>query len=237
MGNVLGCVRGPNEECPVDPKNAPLRPESKELKGRRYFQRKKRKLDNSWPVEPLDSPGCETVTSEAVGSSQEPQNDPGGNVEESQTGMEVKTHLSRHIYRESLNGGICVGEEPVSILRDSCHQPHEKLPAGISSDSEKSSSAVEKKLHDISTASRAAPAREGVLMKKQMVPQLRRAVSFGAAEHMLPTLRVSDGSGNEETVATIICSSHANRRRRGRAFSFSGYIQHYPVSADHKVNL
>lgn len=238
MGNACGCVRGPKEECYVDPKKAPLRPESKELKGRRYFQRKKKRSDISWSVEPPDSPGCEYITSEDIGVSQEPQNDPGGKVEESQTGRAVETHLSS---QESLSGGICVGEEPVSIFRDSCHQPHKKLTSRISSDSERSNYAVDRRLHEISTASRVAPAREGVLVKRLMVPQLRRAVSFGAAEHTMPTLRVSDGSGNEETFAEFMCGSEANGRRRRRTSSFSGYI-HYPVStkcvsADHKVNL
>lgn len=238
MGNVCGCVRGPKEECYVDPKKAPLRPESKELKGRRYFQRKNQRKSDIRPVEPPDRPGCEAVMSEVVGVSREPQNVPGGNVEESQTGMEGETHLSS---KESLSGGICVGEEPVSIFRDSCHQPHKKLTPRISSDSEWSSSAVDRRLHDISTASRVAPAREGVLVKRLMVPQLRRAVSFGAAERTLPTLRVGDASRNEETFAEFMCGSEANGRRGRRASSFSGYI-HYPVSAkcvsaDHKVNL
>lgn len=238
MGNVCGCVRGPKEECYVDPKKAPLRPESKELKGHRYFQRKKRKSDISPPVEPPDSPGCEAVTSEVVGVSREPQNDRGGNVEECQKGMEGETHLSS---KESLSGGICAGEELVSIFRDSCHQPHKKLTSRISSDSERSSSMVDRGLQDISIASRVAPAREGVLVKRLMVPQLRRAVSFGAAEHTLPTLRVTDGTGNEETFAEFMCGSEANGRRRRRAASFSGYI-HFPlsakcVSADHKVNI
>lgn len=231
MGNVCGCVRGPKEECYVDPKKAPLRPEPKDLKGRRYFQRKKRKSDISRPVEPPDSPGCEAVTSEVAGVSREPQNDPGGNVEESQTGMEGETQLSS---KESLSGGICVGEEPVSIFRDSCHQPHKKFTSRISSDSERSSSAVDRRLHDISPASR-------VLVKRLTVPQLRRAVSFGAAEHTLPTLRVSGGSGNDEAFAEFMRGSEANGRRRPRSSSFSGYM-HYPVSAkcvsaDHKVNL
>lgn len=226
MGNVFGCVRGPKEECRVDPKKAPLRPESKELRGRRYFQRKKRKSDISRPVEPPDSPGCEADTSEVVCVSREPQNDPGGNVEESQTGMSVETHLSS---QERLSGGICVGEEPVSIFRGFCHQPRKKLTPRISSDSQRSSSAVDRSLHDISAASRVAPAREGVLVKRLMVP---RAVSFGAAEHTLPTLRV------EETFTEFVCGSETNGKR---ASSFSGYI-HYPVSAkcvsaDHKVNL
>lgn len=237
MGNVFGCVRGPKEECHVDPKKAPLRPESKELKGRRYFQRKKRKSDISGSVVPPDSPGCEPITSEVVGVSREPQNDRQGKVE-SQTGIAVETHLSS---QESLSGCICVGEESVLIFRDSFHQPDKKLPSRISSDSKRSSSAVDRRLHDISTASKVAPAREGVLVKRLMVPQLRRAVSFGAAEHTLPTLRVSDGSGNEETFAEFMCGSEADGRRRRRASSFSGYI-HYPVSAkcvsaDHKVNL
>ncbi|GAA6101616.1 dystonin isoform X17 [Tachysurus ichikawai] len=41
MGNVCGCVRGHKDECYVDPSKAPFSPASKELKGRRYFQRRK----------------------------------------------------------------------------------------------------------------------------------------------------------------------------------------------------
>lgn len=213
MGNVCGCVRVPKEECYVDPKKAPLRPESKELKGRRYFQRKKKKSDFLQPVEPLSNPGCEAVTSEAVGVSGEPQNDPDWNAEE-------ETHLSR---QESLSWGIYVGEVPVFTVRDSQHELH------------KSRSTVDKRLHDISTTSRVAPAREGLLDKERMRCQLRRSASFGAIEHTLQTLRFSGRSRNEETFARIIWGCQANRRRR--ASSCSGYIQHYPVSANHKVNL
>lgn len=231
MGNVFGCVRGPKEECYVDPKKAPLGSELKDRKGRRYFQRKRRKLDISLAVEALDSPGCEAVTSEA-GSL---ENDPGG-MEESRPGMEVETHLSS---QGSLSRGVCVGEQPVSLLRHSCHQPHKRLTQEISSDSDRGGCTVAKTL--ISTTPRVAPAGDG-LPVKLTGPQLRRAVSFGAAEQTPSTLRVNDGSANEETFAKIIWSSQANMGLRPRASSFSGYIQHYLVSAkcastDHKVNL
>nr|XP_014346487.1 PREDICTED: uncharacterized protein LOC106704297 [Latimeria chalumnae] len=42
MGNVCGCVRGQKEECSIDPAKAPLSHE-KHSRGRKYFQRKKRK--------------------------------------------------------------------------------------------------------------------------------------------------------------------------------------------------
>lgn len=217
MGNVFGCVRVPKEECSVDPKKAPLRPESKELKGRRYFQRKKRKSDFLLPVEPLNNPGCEAVTSEAVSIDGEPQNDPDWNAEEEET------HLSR---QESPSREVNVGEVPVIIVRDSQHQPHREITPKTPTDSDKSRSTVDKRLHDISTTSRVAAGREGL-----MHHQLRRSASFGAIEQ---TLRCSDGSRNEEMFAKIIWDCQADRRR---ASSCSGYIQHYPGSAHHKVNL
>lgn len=213
MGNVCGCVRGPKEECYVDPNKAPLRPQSRELKGRRYFQRKKRKSDISQPVEPFHNPRCE------------PLNDPEGNVEESQIGLDAEAHSSR---QESPSRG----EVAVLILRDSHHRPHEKLTTKISTDGVRSGSTQDKKPQDISTASRAAAAGEGLSAKKR-----GRSVSLGAVERTPQTLRVSDRSGNEDAVAKIICGSQANRTGRGRASSCSGYTQHYPVCAHHKVNL
>lgn len=239
MGNVCGCVRGPREECYVDPKKAPLRPESKAVKGRRYFHSNKRKSKISGPVDPLNNPGCEAVTSEAVGISGEPQNDPEWNVEESQAGQEVGTCLSR---QGSLSRGVCVGEVPLLTLRDSYYQPHKTLTPKTSTDDDRGRTTADKNLHEISVTSRVPKAREALLVKKLICRQLSRAVSFGAVEHTLQTLRVSDRSRNEEAFAKIICGSQATRRRRRRASSCSGYIQHYPFSAksattDHKVNL
>lgn len=225
MGNVCGCVRFPKEECYVDPKKAPLRPESKELKGHRYFQRKKRKSDFLQPVEPLNNPGCEAATSETVSISREPQNDPDWNAEE-------ETHLSR---QESLSRGFNVGEAPVFIVRASQHQPQQEITPKISTDSDSSRSTVDKRLHDINTTSRVAPGREGLLAKELMRHQLSRSASFGVVEHTLHVLRFSDRPRNEETSAKIIWGCQANRTRR--ASSCSGYIQHYPVPADYKVNL
>lgn len=224
MGNVCGCVRVLKEERNVDPKKAPLRPESKELKGHRYFQRKKRKSDVLQPVEPLNNPGCEAVTSEAVSISRQPQNDPDLNAEE-------ETRLSR---QESLSRGVNVGEVPVFIIRDSQHQPHKEITPKTSTDSDTSRSTVDKRLCGINMTSRIAPGREGLLAKELMRRQLSRSASFGVVEHTLHTLRFCDRSSNEETSAKIICGCQANRRRRA---SCSGYIQHYPVPADHKVNL
>lgn len=248
MGNICGYVRGPKEECYVDPKKAPLRPESKELKGRRYFQRKKRKSEDVQPVESLRSPGSEAVTSEAICSSAEPQHGPDGNTEEFQAGLEkpseVETHLSR---RESLSRGVYVGEVPVLILRDSCNQPLGKrlayrLGRFSTEQTDGDRSTVEGKLHGINTTSRGASARDGLFVKKLLRRQLRRAVSFGAVEHMLRTLRGNDIPGSEETFAKIIWGSQAYRTRRRRSYTCSGYVEHLPApakcfSAPHKVNL
>uniref|UniRef100_A0AAR2M6F8 Dystonin n=1 Tax=Pygocentrus nattereri TaxID=42514 RepID=A0AAR2M6F8_PYGNA len=67
MGNVCGCVRGHKEECYVDPTKAPLSPVPKELRGRRYFQRrKKRKSGEFHPDESLRSKGGESYQSETL---------------------------------------------------------------------------------------------------------------------------------------------------------------------------
>lgn len=253
MGNVCGCVRGPKEECYVDPKKAPLRPDSKELKGRRYFQRKKRKSKDFQPVESLRSPRSQDADSgEAIFTSAVPQHGPDGNTEQSQAGLdkpsEVETHLSR---QESLSRGVYVGEVPVLILRDPCNQPLDKRLAyrlgrfsTEQTDDDKSRSTAEGKLHGINTTSRCASARDGLFVKKLLQRQLRRAVSFGAVEHMLLNLRGNDRPGSEETFAKIIWGSQANRRRRRRqrAYTCSGYVEHLPAPAkciptQHEVNL
>lgn len=246
MGNICGCVRGPKEECYVDPKKAPLRPESKELKGRRYFQRKKRKSADFQPVVSPRSPGSEAVTSEAICSGAEPQHGPDGNTEEPQVQLDkpsqVETHLSR---QESLSRGVYVGEVPVLILRDPSNQISKRLVYrsgrfSEQTDGDRSLFAVEAKLHG--TTSRGAPAKDGLLAKKLIRRQLRRAVSFGAVEHMLRTLRGNDRPGSEETFAKIIWGSQAHRRRRRRASTCSGYEEHLPapakcISTQREVNL
>lgn len=241
MGNICGCVHSPKEECYVDPKKAPLRPESKQLKGRRYFQRKKRKSEDFQPVESLRSPRSQDVTREAIFTSAEPQHGPNESREESQVGLdkpsEVETNLSR---QESLSRGVYVGEVPVLVLRDPWNQPLGRSRvyrlgrfSTEQTDSDKSRSTVEGKLLGVNTTSRRAPARDGLFVKKLLHRQLRRAVSFGAVEHMLLTLRGNDRPGSEETFAKIIWGSQANRRRRRkqRAYTCSGYIEHLPAPA------
>lgn len=250
MGNVCGCVRGPKEECYVDPRKAPLNPDSKELKGRRYFQRKKRKSEGFQPAGSLRASGSEAVTSEAICSSAEPRHGPDGNTGASRAELdkpsEVETHLSR---QESISRSVYVGEVPVLILRDPCNQSVRKRLAyrpgrftAEQTDADRSISTVEAKLHGINTTSRGAPAKEGLLVKRLLQRQLRRAVSFGAVEHMLRTLRGNDRPGSEETFAKIIWDSQAHRRRRRRAYTCSGYVERLLppakcISTQHEVNL
>ncbi|XP_075932663.1 dystonin isoform X1 [Anarhichas minor] len=249
MGNICGCVRGPKEECYVDPKKAPLSLESKEHKGRRYFQRKKRKSGAFRPAEgPLRSPGCEAIATDSICSSAEPQGGPDGNAEESQAELgkpsEVKKHLSR---QDSLSTGVYVGEVPVLILRDPCNQSSKRLAHRLGrfsteqTEDSRSRSTVGGKLRCINTTSRGASAKDGLLVKRLLQRQLRRAVSFGAVEHMLRTLRGNDGPGSEETFAKIIWGSQAHRRRRRRAYTCSGYVEHLPapakcISTQHEIS-
>uniref|UniRef100_A0A671KRT7 Dystonin n=1 Tax=Sinocyclocheilus anshuiensis TaxID=1608454 RepID=A0A671KRT7_9TELE len=65
MGNMCGCVRGSKEECYVDPTKAPISPAQKELSGRRYFQRrKKRKSAEFSATDSLRSHGAESCRSD-----------------------------------------------------------------------------------------------------------------------------------------------------------------------------
>ncbi|KAK9541668.1 hypothetical protein VZT92_001694 [Zoarces viviparus] len=249
MGNICGCVRGPKEECYVDPKKAPLSLESKEHKGRRYFQRKKRKSGAFRPADgSLRSPGCEAIATDSICSNAEPQGGPDGNAEESQAELgkpsEVKTHLSR---QDSLSTGVYVGEVPVLILRDPCNQSSKRLAHRLGrfsteqTEDSRSRFTVGGTLRCINTTSRGASAKDGLLVKKLLQRQLRRAVSFGAVEHMLRTLRGNDGPGSEETFAKIIWGSQAHRRRRRRAYTCSGYVEHLPapakcISTQHEIS-
>ncbi|KAK5908366.1 hypothetical protein CgunFtcFv8_016433 [Champsocephalus gunnari] len=236
MGNICGCVRGPKEECYVDPKKAPLSLESKELKGRRYFQRKKRKSGDFQAAGSLRSlRRGEAVATEANCSSAEPKGVPVENPEESQAGLDKTTVLKKHVSRQdSISTGVYVGEVPVLVLRDPSNQTIKRLayrPGRFFTDDDRSRSSVEGKLHCIKSTPRGASPKDGLLVKRLLQRQLRRAVSFGAVEHMLRTLRGNDRTESEETFAKIICGSQAHRRRRRRAHTCSGYIDHLPAPA------
>lgn len=247
MGNICGCVRGPKEESYVDPKKAPLSPESKELKGRRYFQRKKRKSEEFRPVESLGSQGSRTIKSGDTLGGTEPQNGPVGSTveihERIERPSERETHLSR---QSSISKGVYVGEVPVFISREPCNQPLSQRLAyrrfsADKAESDRSRSSTEEKLHCINTTSRGITAKDGLLGKKLLQRQLRRAVSFGAVEHMLRTLRGNDRPGSEEAFSKIIWGTQVHRRRRRRAYTCSDYVEPLQASAkcifsQHKVN-
>ncbi|CAB1457689.1 unnamed protein product [Pleuronectes platessa] len=174
MGNVCGCVRGPKEECYVDPKKAPLNLEPKERKGRRYFQRKKRKSGDFQPAGPLRAAGSEAIkSSEAVCGSAELQNGPDGSTEDNLVKPpEVEEDLSR---QGSISKGVFVGEVPVLILRDSGDQPLGKKLAYRFGRFSSEQLDVEEKLRCINPASIGVSAKDGLLVKKLLQRQLRRA--------------------------------------------------------------
>lgn len=222
MGNICGCVRGPKEDCYVDPKKAPLKPGSRELKGRRYFQRKKRKSVDLQPHGSLRRAGID-----GAGGSE----GPGRTVGESRGGPEEPHGVTEHSAGWEIHSeGHSVDKETVLILND----PHGEPPAEGSSfekgklqpDRCVGSCSLEEKLHGTHAASGAA--RDGLLARKLLRRQLRRAVSFGAVEHTLRTLRGDAVSGAEDAFAKIIWGSQArsSRRRRRRASVCSGYLEH-----------
>ncbi|KAM7385708.1 hypothetical protein PAMP_001770 [Pampus punctatissimus] len=232
MGNICGRVQDPKEEYYVDPKKAPLSPESKEFKGRRYFQRKKRKSEDFQTVESPRSPVSEVIASGGICGGAELQDKP----------SEVEKHLSR---QGSISTGVYVGEVPVLI---SSNQPLVKSLAckfgrfpTDQADGDSSRSAVDTKLHCINYTSRGVSAKDGLLVKKLLQRQLRRAVSFGAVEHMLLTLRGNDRPVSEETFAKVIWDSQPHRRRRRRAYTCSGYVERLPapakcISTQHEIS-
>lgn len=237
MGNTCGCVRAPREECYRDPKKAPLSLGSKELKGRRYFQRKKRKSEALQPAGSPRRPASDDITTKAVCSNSEPQDGPGGKLEESKAELdkpsEVKKHLSR---QESLGTAVCGDEVPALVPRNPCNQSNKgsarrlgRFPPEQKEDNGSRSTAGGK-LWCIN--------EDGLLAEKL---QLRRAVSFGAVEPVLQTLRGNDRPGREETFAQIICGAQAHGRRRRRAYTCSAYVQHPAgpakcISTQNKVN-
>lgn len=248
MGNICGCVRGPKEEYYVDPKKAPMSPESKELKGRRYFQRKKRKSEEFQPAESLRSPLCEVNASVGICGSTELQDSPDEDTE-NHAGLDKPLEVEKRLSRQgSISTGVYVGEVPVFIFRNPSNQSlGKKLACKFGRfptdqvEGDTSRYPTDAKLRCINSTSGGVSAKDGLLVKKLLQRQLRRAVSFGAVEHMLQTLRGNDRPGSEETFAKIIWDSQSHRRRRRRAYTCSGYVERLPAPAkciptQHEVN-
>lgn len=247
MGNICGYVRGPKEECYVDPKKAPLSPGSKELRGRRYFQRKKRKSEDLKPNGPSRSSPSEFIGNSTVCNSSELQ-DSEDNSNQNQTENNKLSQVENELTRQgSLSKGVYIGEVPAFVLRGDGNPSLDTRIAcrleSLSTDIENNNScrnSVEGKLHGVSANSKNVSAKDGLLVKKLLQRQLRRAVSFGAVEHMLQTLKGNDIPESEEMFAKIICGSQAHRRRRHRTYTCPGYIEPGPapaksVSTQHKV--
>lgn len=189
MGNVCGCVRGHKDECSVDPSKAPLNPTSKELRGRRYFQRRKSRKSVEFQPEVAVSSQNETEKKEKC--------------------------------CDPIDQGVYVGEVPVFKTG--------RRPCIRQSERDRSWPAVEENLHKFTKSSKCISPKDGLLEKKLLQRQLRRAASFGAVEHLLRTLR---GHGSRRSsvdhewkdirgLSRIICDIQVHRKRR-RAFTSSG---------------
>lgn len=231
MGNVCGCVRGPKEDCYVDPKKAPLNPESKHFKGRRYFQRKNRKSEDFQLVDPPRSPVSETSANGDTSQTVRPQDLTDGSTGESRPKLERSSEVEKHLSGQASISRV--GEVPVLIPKiSSANQTlatRSKRIVPVKSDEE--GSTVEGKLHCINTTFRGIAAKDGLLVKKLLRRQLRRAVSFGAVEHMLRTLGGHHRPDSEDAFAKIICGSQVHRRRRRRAYTCSGFMEPLPAPA------
>ena len=220
MGNVCGCVRGPKEECYVDPSKAPLSPERRELRGRRYFQRKKkRKSGDFQPTESLRSRGGESLQDGDVSGGMEPRCRPDQGPEsgaedrpDGESPPEVEETPSARL--GSISRGVYVGEVQVN-----CRAPlgqrlalrsgrlSQQQGAGVGS-----RPAGQAPLRCITRTSRDVAPKDGLLGRRLLQKQLRRVVSFGAVEHTLRTLRGDDRLA--VSLPRIIWSSQVHRRTR-----------------------
>lgn len=229
MGNMCGCVRGPKEECYVDPNKAPLTPGSKELRGgRRYFQRKKkRKSGDFQPGDSLRSRGEESVQSEAQ---QDPSLDQAPESDERAAGSH-ETEAARPKLG-SLSKGVYVGEVPVRFTSRGgasagcrkklalAHGYRRPSDADEDEDSKPVAAATERNLHGVTRASRRVAPKDSLLERRLLQRQLRRAVSFGAVEHMLRTLRAGRRDAEDRMLEDVkglrrlIWSTQVHRKRR-----------------------
>lgn len=214
MGNVCGCVRGPKEECYVDPSKAPLSPDTKELRGRRYFQRKKkRKSEDFQPTESLRSRGGESLQDEDTsrgteprcGPDQGPDREPEDSQDRVETAPEVEEATRASL--DSISKGVYVGE--VQVKRRAPLGQRLVLQSGRSSSQHTTTQA---RIHGITRTSRDVASKDSLLGRKLLQKQLRRVVTFGAVEHTLRTLRGDDRL--VESLPRIIWSSQVHRRRR-----------------------
>lgn len=182
-------MRGHKDERYVDPSKAPLNPMSRELKGRRYFQR--RKSRKSVELQPSD-------------------------IVRSQRGTEKNETVC-----DPTDQGVYVGEVPVlkTIKRPGIQQ----------SERDRNWFTIEKHLHKLTKSSKYIAPKDGLLEKKLLQRQLRRAASFGAVEHLLRTVwehgsrrgSVDHQWEDIQGLSRVICDIQVHRKRR-RAYTSSG---------------
>lgn len=207
MGNTCGCVRGSKEECYVDPAKAPLRPAAKELSGRRYFQKRRKRKSESLRSPAIES--CKNDDADHVTSSSHSVNQTDD--------MISKQNEDPRPRQQSISHGVYVGEVPV--LRS-------KTSRSAGADREKTRLTVECNLHGVTKSSRSITPKE-LLGKKLVQRQLRREVSFGAVEHMLQTMRRNGSQrsnmDNLEGLSKMVWDTQVHRKRR-RAHTCSGCL-------------
>lgn len=223
MGNVCGCVRGHKEECYVDPTKAPLNPAPKELRGRRYFQRRKKSKSGEFhPCDSVRNWGRESCQSETLSNATDQSHSEAGTL----TSGQADASRPR---QGSISHGVYIGKVPVLRISQG---------AGVRL-LDKSGLPTEQNLHRVTKNSRNIGSKDGLLEKKLLRRQLRRAVSFGAVEHMLRTMR-GDGSRRNSTdhhlenmkgLSRIICDSQVHRKRRRANTCSEGPISHSSLDA------
>ncbi|XP_056116142.1 dystonin isoform X4 [Rhinichthys klamathensis goyatoka] len=203
MGNMCGCVRDSREECYVDPTKAPISPAPKQLSGRRYFQRrKKRKSADFNATDSLRSHGsCKTDDLDYATSD--------GNSLNLVCKLNSEQDEFPRPRQHSISHGVYVGEVPV--LRGKTG----RKPGTYQINKDKSRRNADHNLHGVNKSSGSITTKDRLVEKKLLRRQFGRAASFGAVEHMLQT------HGNMEGFSKIIWDTQVHRKRR-RAHTCSG---------------
>ncbi|KTF96957.1 hypothetical protein cypCar_00005780 [Cyprinus carpio] len=214
MGNMCGCVRGSKEECYVDPTKAPISPAPKELRGRRYFQRrKKRKSAEFSTTDSLKSHRVESCRSDDL------EDVTSGSNSFSQVGtLNSEQDEIPRPRQPSISHGVYVGEVPV--LRGKTG----RRPGVHQTDKGKSRPTVEHNLHGVTKSSRSIASNDGLLEKKLLRRQLRRAISeihvTGESEDMTAKERLLLWSQQmTEGYVGVRCDNFTTSWRDGRLFS------------------
>lgn len=193
MGNVCGCVRDPKDECYLDPTKAPFNPTPKQLRGRRYFQRKKGRKSGEFQTETFKR------TENGYEKNEEFIDSP-FQVSQKQDNAESSTARL-----DSISHGVYVG----NILVENKSVKHSERP--------RTQSSIEQNFHRVTKHSECIASKDSLLKKRPI--HLRRSVSFSSVEQMLGKSISNQSFLNqlsEETkgLSWLKCDAQVHKKRR-----------------------